>query len=58
MSGMTKDALLQVRIDEVDRARLKALAEHYELSVGGVIRFLAKREAEKLGLATKKKSKR
>ena len=50
---MTKDAEIKMRLDDTDRARLDALAEHYEISIAAVVRMLAKREVEHLGLKVK-----
>ena len=41
---------IKVRLDEVDRARLEAIAEHYALTIGAAVRMLAKREVDSLRL--------
>lgn len=55
MTVMTKDAVITMRLDDTDRARLDALAKHYEISMSQVVRMLAKREVEKLGLKPRSK---
>ncbi len=50
MKDMTKTGGIKVRLDAQDRARLEALAEHYALTIGAVVRMLAKREVDALGL--------
>lgn len=50
---MTKDRPITMRMDDTDRARLDAISQHYELSLSAVVRMLAKREVEKLGLKVK-----
>ena len=50
---MAKDIVITMRIDETDRARLETLAAHYEISASAVVRMLAKREVERLGLKVK-----
>ena len=53
MKDMTKTGGIKVRLDAQDRARLEALAEHYALTIGAVVRMLAKREVDALGLLSK-----
>jgi antitoxin component of RelBE/YafQ-DinJ toxin-antitoxin module len=50
---MTKDTMISIRIGALDRARLDAIAGHLEMSVSAVVRMLAKREVETLGLKVK-----
>jgi len=47
---MTKDTSITLRLDATERARLDALAAHYEIGISAVVRSLAKREVERLGL--------
>jgi antitoxin component of RelBE/YafQ-DinJ toxin-antitoxin module len=47
---MAKEITFKMRLDEKDKARLDALAEHYSVPVASVIRILTKREADALGL--------
>jgi hypothetical protein len=43
---MPKDKMFKLRLDDVERERLDAVAAHYALNVAGVIRMLVKREAD------------
>lgn len=52
MLAPVKDQMLHVRVDERDRERLRALADHHELTEGAVIRLLVKQAFE--GLPDKK----
>ena len=59
MPDMNKEESLRMRIDAADRARLDALADHYALPVSAVVRMLAKRDADALGIiVTPKPAKR
>jgi len=46
-----RERQLNIRLSEDEAARLDALADHYGINVAAVIRMLAKREADALGLA-------
>jgi antitoxin component of RelBE/YafQ-DinJ toxin-antitoxin module len=51
---MVKDATFKMRLGHEDRERFDALAEHYAAPVATVLRMLAKRDADKLGLPAAK----
>lgn len=48
MARLTRDHQMNFRVSEEEHARVKLLADHYEMSVSAVLRWLVKREAEKI----------
>lgn len=50
LAGMAKDHVFHFRLDEVDRARLDALAAHYSAPVATVVRILVAEKFRELGL--------
>lgn len=55
---MAKELMFKLRLDEADRGRLDALAEHYSAPAATVIRMLVKRDADAIGVDVKKPAKR
>lgn len=57
-TSMPKELMFKLRLDETDRARLAALAEHYSAPAATVIRMLVKRDADAVGIVASKPTKR
>lgn len=47
---MAKDQIFKLRLEERDRRRLAALAEHYEMSAAQTLRTLMKEKAREIGV--------
>lgn len=47
-SDMTKDMMFKLRLDTADRTRLDRVAAYYGLNAAGAIRFLLKREDDRI----------
>jgi antitoxin component of RelBE/YafQ-DinJ toxin-antitoxin module len=56
MLDLVKDQMLHVRIDERDRERLDAIAAHFEMSAGAVVRMLIRKAADEIEAPEPKKS--
>jgi hypothetical protein len=59
--AMAQRKMYTVRLSDEEHEVLKAVAKHHVHTISGVIRLLAQREAERLGLevtSTKKKARR
>ncbi len=51
-ADVARDKLFNIRVSAEEWERLEALARHFGLNVASTIRFLAKREADALGIGS------
>lgn len=47
---MAKDQMFKLRLDDKDRARLDAIASHYEMTAAQTVRTILKEKATALGI--------